>query len=203
MDQLSVEVSRDPPKPSVTVWTSSHGSSNRYLRNFTKNFFNRQSRFQSPWFDSVPGRKMTPDLVTDILNDIRQRAPHPQLHLLMMGDNNLRHSKEDPREVSRMLMDIVNEARNYQRAYVIVSTLMPSIENINKNNQIFLDFDKDLKKVLNPRVEVLDLGKSLRTKQGAIKEHLFEDQVHLNQTGAYVVAEQIYDKVMHTPKNFL
>ena len=149
---------------------------------------------------------MTDDLAMEIMDNIRQQSPRPQLHLLMLGDNNLRHLEDDPRMVSRRLLDVVTMAKDVPGAVVMVSTLMPSIENGDANHQIFLDFDSALKQhrteILDPRFEVLDLGKSLRNKQGAPKEHLFEDQVHLNQTGAYVVAERIFDKVVHIPHRF-
>ena len=67
--------------------------------------------------------------------------------------------------------------------------------NYRNNNQVFLDFDASLEKLVINKCELLDLRKSLRTETGQIKVNLYEDLVHLNHDGSEVLARQIFSKV--------
>ena len=80
---------------------------------------------------------------------------------------------------------------------------MPSIENRHNNQHVFNTYDDMMRKVvLDPKYDILDLSKSLISKEGLIKEKYFKDQVHLNELGGEVVARQIFNKVSKLPNQF-
>ena len=157
------------------------------------------TRFHKPRVDAIGSRWMSDNLVETIIANLWQQHPRPQCHVVIMGDNNLRHLEDDWQNVLRMMVNLVYRARDVPNSHVIVSTLMPSLENHKRCNPIFLEFDERLRHetILTPKHEVLDLGKSLRTKKGLIKDRFFEN-VHLNEMGAKLVAHQIFNKVTRT-----
>ena len=145
---------------------------------------------------------MTEYFAQEILNEMRRLEPAPQIHILIMGDNNLRWFQNEPEEILNIYTNFLNQARQIPKSHVIISTLMPSIENQENCDPIFKQFDKDLKTFLDPKYELLDLSKSLRSKAGTIKEHLYRDEVHLNTHGGEILATQIFNKVRPLPYDF-
>ena len=150
------------------------------------------------------GRRMSNQLVDTIINEMWWQHPRPQCHVVIMGDNNLRWLEDDYIDIVRMMINLVWRARDVPNCHVMVSTLMPSIENQDINQHVFRIYDEMLRKetIINPKYELLDLSKSLRSKDGSIKEKYFQDQVHLNESGAEVVARQIFNKVSKLPNIF-
>ena len=147
-------------------------------------------------------RQMTENFAQEILNEMNRLQPSPQVHVLIMGDNNLRWFEDDPAHILDIYMNFLSQAKQIPKSHVIISSLLPSIENQENCDPIFLQFDKDLKTILDPKYELLDLSKSLRTKQGKIKEFLYKDEVHLNTEGAEILAKQIFNKVRPLPYEF-
>ena len=146
---------------------------------------------------------MSDQLVNDIINDMEWQHPRPQCHVVIMGDNNLRWLEDDFMDVLTMMTNLVHRARQIPNCHVIISTLMPSIENRHNNQHVFNTYDDMMRKVvLDPKYDILDLSKSLISKEGLIKEKYFKDQVHLNKLGAEVVARQIFNKVSKLPNQF-
>ena len=77
------------------------------------------------------------------------------------------------------------------------------MENIENNLDTFINFDKNLAEILDPKYELLDLRKSLKSKSGEIKEKFYkEDGVHLNKNGAEVLSKQIFNKIQRLPIEF-
>ena len=124
--------------------------------------------------------------------------------ITVLGDNNLRWFFDKPQHVLRMFEDLLVAARKIENCHIIISSLLPSIENKENCDQIFLEFDRKLKTILDPRNELLDLQKSLRNKMGLIKEVLYDDKqdVHLSDEGAEVLSLQVFNKVRRLPHKY-
>ena len=69
---------------------------------------------------------------------MRQIAPRLQVHTVVLGSNNFRHLQDDPIVILNLLRDFLMEARTIDNSHVMVSTLVPSIQNSNNCDQIFL-----------------------------------------------------------------
>ena len=132
-----------------------------------------------------------------------QQERKPQIHIIILGDNNLRWEKCKKEDVMKMFRFFVPRARQIPKSRVIIASLIPGIEYNEKNNEVFNEFDEDLAKILDKKYEYLNLRKSMRSTKGQIKEKLFKtDGVHLNEEGNNVLCKQIFEKVDRLPRKF-
>ena len=95
---------------------------------------------------------------------IQKQSPNPQIHILALGDNNLRWFYDDPIDVLLLLRDFLMEARKIENCHVMVCSLLPSIENQENCNRAFLQFDRSLKIIADPQFEIIKLQKRFRNK---------------------------------------
>ena len=109
---------------------------------------------------------------------------------------------DDPAEVFSIFTYLVTEARKIKNCFLIVSTLIPSVENQENCDGFFNEFDENLKSLCPPS-ELLNLNKSfLRSKSGKIIWQLYEDGVHLKESGSKTLAEKVFNVVNRIPKDF-
>ena len=185
-------------KINVTIWTSSHGKGD--FRKKIKEVF-ENSKFE-PIVKAKGGLWMSFNLAKAILKDMELKR-RPQIHIIILGDNNLRGERMEKEDVMKIFRFFIARARKIPKSRVILSSLIPSVEHNEKNNEIFNNFDEELAKILDKKYEYLNLRKSMRSKTGEIKEKLFKsDGVHLNEDGNDVLSKQIYNKVDRMPLKF-
>ena len=109
---------------------------------------------------------------------------------------------DDPDELFSIYTYFIMEAKQIKNCFVILSTILPSVENQNNCDIHFLkEMDQALKLITEPS-ELLGLNKSFRTKSGYVRQHLYQDGVHLDEKATQTLAEQIFNKVNRIPKNF-
>jgi hypothetical protein len=108
---------------------------------------------------------------------------------------------DDPDEVFSIYTYFMMEARQIKNCFVILSTILPSKENQENCDIHFKEMDQALKLITEPS-ELLGLNKSFRTKSGYVRNHLYEDGVHLNEKATQTLAEQIFIKVNRIPRSF-
>ena len=159
-------------------------------------------RFSIPIVKAIGGQRITDVRLDEILQDIEQISPHPQVHTVLLGSNNFRNLDSDPIQVLKLLEDFVKAARTYENCHVYVCTLVPSIENKENCDSIFLQWDRSLRIILDTENEIIDLQRKFRKKQ-QITESLYDsDGVHLNHDGADLLAKLIFDRIRRTPYEF-
>ena len=108
-----------------------------------------------------------------------------------------------------MFRYLLSEVSKIEKCKIIICTLMPTLQNIENNLEVFTKFDQDLERKLSldPKYDLLDLRKSLKSKNGDIKEKFFNMDgkmagVHLNDQGATVLCNQIFNKLERLPRKF-
>ena len=123
---------------------------------------------------------MSWDLANQILADMRLKHPSPQVRVSILGDCNLRDSwypMDDPAELISIFEYLLTEARKIKNCHLILSGLIPSVENQENCDKYFIEFDQALKDLCQPS-EFLSL-KSFRTKYGKIKGGLISESFSL------------------------
>ena len=192
----------------VTVWTSSHAKYGGFKRKI-KGLFKKSNRFEEPIVVYKGGLKMSFNIAKKIIKDVKSQEGKPQAHVVQLGDNNLRWFENEPEEVMAMFHYLLSEVSKIQKCKIIITTLMPTLQNIENNLETFTKFDQDLETKLNldPKYDLLDLRKSLKSKNGDIKEKFFKMDgkmagVHLNEQGAMVLCNQIFNKLERLPRKF-
>ena len=146
---------------------------------------------------------MTEWRLNQILVDMNQISPHPQVHTVVLGDNNFRNLEYNPSDVLGWLQNFLFEVRQIPNSHVFVCTLLPSIFNSENCDETFQQFDKSLRTILDPSFEIIDLSKSFRTSRFDIKASLYgPDGIHLNHSGADILAKQIFDRIRRSPHEF-
>ena len=153
---------------------------------------------------------MTNHLADDIIADMKRQAPNPQVHVLVLANNDFNFFKFQ-------IINFLAEAREIEKCRIIVASILPSIENEKEYEEpLFVEFnmkesksDQALKHescfrhLLDPQFELLDLSKLFRTKAGKIKCFFYQkDGDHLNVDGTQVLAKKILNNVARLPKRF-
>ena len=72
---------------------------------------------------------MTKILAEEILKYMESQSPCPQINVLVMGDNDLRWFHVQPKELYNIYRQFLMAASKVPNSRVILSTLVPSIEN--------------------------------------------------------------------------
>ena len=136
-----------------------------------------------------------------------QHNSNPQIVVIMLADNNLRDSKyprDDPSEVFKIFAYIYAESKKISKCHLIFCSLIPSIENFDGCNDIFMDFDESLKTLVDKEHEMVQVDKILRKKTGQVKQTFYQDDgIHLNNEGTDKITEQIFNRVRSAPRRFL
>ena len=190
-------------RPTVTTWTSSHAHNGDFKKQLKDLFKSKSDRFEKPIVFSKGSLKMSYNISRKIIKDIESQSGNPQIHVILLGDNNLRWLKNDANEVLAMFQFLLSRTKDVRKCKIIVGTLIPTLENIENNLDTFINFDQALSEILDPKYEMLDLRKSLKSKNGEIKEKYYKsDGVHLNRSGAKVLTQQIFNKVQRFPRSF-
>ena len=86
-------------------------------------------RFEAPVVMARGGRKMTKKFAFEILKDMESKIPRPQINIFVMGDCNLRWFYDSPEDLYNMYGSFLLAAAQVPNCRLILSTLVPSIEN--------------------------------------------------------------------------
>ena len=84
---------------------------------------------------------------------------------MLLGSNNFRNLDSDPVQVLKLLEDFVKAARNYENCHVYICTHVPSVENKENCDNVFLQWDKSLRIILDSENEIIALQKKFRYKK--------------------------------------
>ena len=145
-------------------------------------------------------QKLNEEIIQIMCQDALSKCPSPQVHLLLLGDNNLRHGKESVDSFITKCNQIVSKFSSISNCHLILSALIPSPETDAFSKFIFSEANQKLKYICqkNQNVSYLNLTK-IFVINGVIDMELFcgYNDVHLNSRGAKKLAKLIYAHVIH------
>ena len=84
------------------IGASSHDWNGGFKNKIKQVFKEKSGRFQTPVVISKSSLKMSYNMARKILKDVQAQSPNPQVHVIMLGDNNLRWSHSQPEDVLAM-----------------------------------------------------------------------------------------------------
>ena len=135
-------------RPTISIWTSSHDWNGGFRKKIKQVFKEKSDRFQKPVVVSKPSLKMSYNIARKILKYVQAQSPNPQVHVIMLGDNNLRWFHNQPEDVLAMFRFLMAKSSKIQNCKIVITSLIPTLENIEENFQTFVNFDKELAKIL-------------------------------------------------------
>ena len=196
------------------LYISSHGldplpgleQRHRFLPRKLQDKFRNQERFVGPEIIAKGGGKLDQEIVSRIIQKAKSLSGTPQLHIVMLGDNNLRHLKQHPDEYLEMIKSLLTALKPIPKCHLVLTSLLPSPPTNWKCAQVFKEVSEEIKKLVGSKDEhssFLNLkphfihGTKIKTNL-----YLDENDVHLNEDGADVLAQCIFNHLTFLPKKF-
>ena len=156
--------------------------------------------------DAVSGRRLTGDVVDEMVAFAKRKEPENQVHLMGLGDNNLRHLREDPKEFLRLIEALVVGMSEIPNCHLVLIGLLPSRENNDFCKETFIAVNEAFKKFANEKywpenVSYLNIAKGFMFR-GRVDESLYRDGVHMNPKGSAVYAKMIRNHLKKLPNRY-
>ena len=197
-------VEETPEKIRHVQWTSSHGQPYHPYQNEMREILSHQTRYvQTPIFNA--GRsKIRQSLVDEILEDVHAWSGQPQVHVLVVGANNLREGQEAP-EVVQHFTRLLKATSTVKRCYVIVVSFIPDCKSDQACKARFIEASKYLRKECNKFRGTCSLVNSQKIflNHGELNKDMYvDDKVHLSVAGSRALAEVISKNLMKIPHSF-
>ena len=192
-----------PEKIRLVDWTSSHGKPHHPFQNEMRHVLSHQARYdQTPIFNFQS--KISESLVEEILEDVHAWSGQPQVHVLVVGANNLREGQEAP-EVVQHFTRLLKVTSTVKRCYVIVCSFIPDCKSDQACKARFIEASKYLRKECNKFRGTCSLVNSQKIflNHGELNKGMYvDDKVHLSVTGSRALAEVISKNLMKIPHSF-
>ena len=184
--------------------TSSHGL--RYLSQCFEEVFEPSFKYACPEVDAESNRKLTGDVVDEMVAFAKRREPENQLHLMGLGDNNLRRLKEDPKEFLRLVEALVVGMSEIRNCHLVLIGLLPSKESNDFCKHVFIEVNETFKRFANEKywpenVSYLNIAKGFLFR-GRVDKSLYRDGVHMNAKGSSVYAKMIRNHLKKLPNRY-
>jgi len=180
-----MESNHPKTKIRLKVWGSSHACDHHFLPSRLKETFFGSEKYEEPVFHASSGLKITKELVKIIQNDMSENQNYSQIHIILLGGNNIREGWK-PASVAQLLEQIILASKNAPNSLVILCGLIPSPKTEYKTKDSFILTDKliiKLAKKFEQNSSFFNSAKVL-THQGKVKMDCFADGIHLNRFGA-------------------
>ena len=142
--------------------------------------------------NAVGSRRLTHDVINMILQDAYSHRSGPQIHVIILGDNNLRYGMESVDSFIGKCHHLVQGFSQLQKCHLVLVSILPCP----KTKEKFLEANSRLRKIAIRNadfVSYLDLERTRFFINGAINENLFYDGIHLKNAGEKILAEHIFD----------
>ena len=206
----------------IYLWTSSHGCDHRWLPDemdevFAYSDFDNPDIPQSPEIIAKSGLKISHDLVHLITNKAISTFPRPQIHFVLLGDNNLRPNRDGAEECVDTLKyfeQLVKNFSNFSNCRLVICSIIPCPLTDYRSRQKFQEMNqllKNLAETEESRVTFLNFNKyflfegNIRTivevegRQG----YLFNrDGIHLSRLGARLLSLRLLEFLRLLPLRF-
>ena len=141
--------------------------------------------------NAVGSRKLDYDVINMILQDAHSPKSGLQIHVILLGDNNLRYNMESTNSFIQKCEYLVQRLSCVPNCKLVFVSILPC----SKTKEKFLEANSKLKKLSfrSNFVSYLDLENTrFFTNNGAINESLFYDRIHLKDSGSKILAKLIF-----------
>ena len=144
----------------------------------------------------------------DLSDDINKRSSFSQVHVLILGDNNIRWGGQLPKEIVPHFRQVADFVMKTPNAHLVIVSLLPSPETDTETKPLFRRADKllhDLAKEHHPFCSYLDITCTFTTRGYTLLWQLcmYEDGIHLSagqKGGANTLAKCLRNHLMTLPK---
>ena len=143
--------------------------------------------------------------------------PHPQIHIIILGDNNLRPNRANSEKCAdtiKYFEQLVKNFSNFSNCRLVLCSTIPSPLTDNRSSQKFKEMNqllKDLAKTEESRVSFLNFNKyflfegEIRTivEVNGQEGYLFSrDGIHLSPIGAKLLSVRLLEFLRLLPLRF-
>jgi lysophospholipase L1-like esterase len=186
----------------LKITASSHGTVYHGLPEVFSDIMKDQSRYQAPVFDAKGGRKIDSGIVDVIKEAMTSRSGTPQVHVLILGTNNIRRG-ESPQLVLHYFSQVIQHCVTIPKAHVVLVSLLPSPQTDTTTKALFREANKmlaGLAKEDPSKASFLNIA-TFFTIRGNIKEELFGDGIHFTPQGATLYSRKLANHLRKLPKS--
>lgn len=175
----------------VTIWSSSHGTERHHLPRAFDELEFYPANFKAPLFRARGGLKIDPQVVDNIITDIKENQGTRQVVVVILGDNNIRNHQK-PYQVSNLIKRIVTFGNTFPLCCILVVGMIPCPRTNRWTEPLFRETDRLLQTLIEPKDNCwfIKITKFFK-KHGRLQESLFSDRLHLSPTGAKKLATLI------------
>ena len=201
----------------IFIHTSSHGLYHRHLPKALKRVFHRHSPFIRPKIYAKSGQRITEEVVHKITLKAIEIHPRPQIHFVLLGDNNLRPNRrdcEDCFDTLPLFRDLVKNFSNFGNCRLVLCSILPSPLTDEESKTKFKRMNRLLNTITLPdnhRISFLNLTNDF-IFQGIVQEEILvngivrpvwnRDGIHLTVYGATMLARRLMEFLRILPVSF-
>jgi lysophospholipase L1-like esterase len=188
---------------SLNIWASSHASEHHGLPELLSDIMNDQSRYQAPVFDAKGGRKIDSGIVEVIKDDMTNRSGNPQVHVIILGTNNIRKG-ETPQLVFDYFSQIFQHCAGIPKAHVVFVGLLPSPKTDTTTKALFRETSKmllDLTKSVPSKASFLNMATFFTRRGGQTIPKFYNDGIHFSLLGAKRYSEILWNHLRKLPNS--
>lgn len=131
-----------------------------------------------------------------ILRDAKSKYPSDQIHVMMIGGNNLRNGHESVESFEEKCQQLCEAFENIDNAKFVMIGMIPSSKAISK--PIFKMADRQLEKLAekySSKISFLNIRK-LFIANDKINPKLYDDSIHLSHEGMKILSNAISHHVL-------
>ena len=146
------------------------------------------------------GQRLNQEVIDNIVDNAEANCPHPQFHILLLGDNNLRGGLEPMDSYVRKCERLANSLKRIPNCHLVLTSVLPSLE----TQENFFEANRKIRDICynsNGHVTFIDFD-GVFTRNGAINYKLYADGKHLNSKGSVSLAKMIYEHCVLSMYNF-
>ncbi len=201
----------DPFQYPVLIWTSSHGTDRHHLPSKIHKIYESNTKFSKhmlpPVINAKPGRLMNDSFLNEYKTEFFNFPPsQPRLHLVLMGDNDIRGLGMDGGyrvyDKSKKLIELHSGSNQA----LLLFGLMPSPATHNHSSGVadYCDFrirqevEKENQSNNDSKIGLVRTSLFFDDRSGFLNHKLYfeKDMVHLNARGAQCLATNMLGKAL-------
>lgn len=192
----------EPKNIRLKLWGSSHLTRRHHLPQEVENLLSNLSRFHYPAFDARGGRIIDSGLVESIKNDMSLRDNSPQVHVIILGSNNIRDGWR-PKRILTLFREVIEHCGKLRKCHLVICGILSSVRCDSEQRKRFQTTTAMLKQLSKEHLghsSFLNIGKTF-TVNGSFCQELFQDNIHLNVSGASKLAKVLVNHLQRLPKS--
>jgi lysophospholipase L1-like esterase len=153
-------------------------------------------------FDAKSGRKIDSGIVDSIKEDMTSWSGTPQVHVLILGTNNIRR-EESPQLFLHYFSQVIQHCATIPKAHVVLVGLLPSPQTDTTTKALFREASKMLAGLVKQdpsKASFLNIA-TFFTSRGNISEELFDGGIHFSPQGATLYSRKLANHLRKLPKS--